>query len=225
MTNASNKTGTIRSAGMRRLAAGAAVLALAAGALAYGLLHARNAGTAAPRLPPGQSLVAAQLEPASPLPDFSLKGGGGAFTLAQLKGRWSFVYFGYTNCPDACPATLALLTHVQQSLQAQGVPPPRIVFISVDPERDTPPVVARYAAAFGADTVGLAGDAAALRNLVAFFGVRFERKAGTDAASYTLDHSTQFFLVRPDGRWLATFSPLADGAAVLADTRTLLRLP
>jgi protein SCO1/2 len=215
---------------LRRAAVVGAVLAVAAGALAWGLVRTGYLGGDTGGLPPGQSLEVAQIEVLARVPDFSLAGGAGTFTQADLKGRWSFVFFGYTNCPDACPATLGILNHVQESLRAQGVQPPRIVFISLDPERDTPLVLSRYAAAFGADTIGLGGDAAALQDLLTFFGVRFERKPveskpGTDAAAYTLDHTTNFFLVRPDGRWLATFAPADDGDAVLADTRTLMRVP
>ncbi|HYA76633.1 MAG TPA: SCO family protein [Burkholderiaceae bacterium] len=176
-------------------------------------------------LPAGQSLDVAQLEELAPLPAFSLERAGPAFTPADLRGRWSFVYFGYTNCPDACPATLALLSHVQESLQAQGLQPPRIVFISLDPRRDTPQLLSRYTAAFGADTIGATGSDAALQGLVNFFGITFERKDQGDKTNYTIDHTTNFFLVTPDGRWLATFAPADDAEAVAADTLKLIRLP
>ena len=135
------------------------------------------------------------------------------------------MFFGYTNCPNACPATLGMLNHVQEALRAQALEQPRIVFVSLDPERDTPAVLQRYAAAFGADTVGITGGTAALQGLLAFFGVTYERRPGDDVSGYTLDHTTSFFLLRPDGRWLATFGPAADGEAVLADTAMLMRLP
>jgi len=176
-------------------------------------------------LPAGQSLDIAQLEELAPLPAFSLDRAGSAFTPADLRGRWSFVYFGYTNCPDACPATLGVLSHVQETLQAQGLEPPRIVFISLDPRRDTPELLRRYTAAFGADTIGATGSDAALQALINFFGVTFERKDQVDKANYTIDHTTNFFLVTPDGRWLATFAPADDVEAVAADTLKLVRLP
>ena len=208
----------------RRIAAAVALLGIAGAAVGYGLMRAGLAGRGPPALPPGQSLEVAQLEPLARVPEFTLRGSAGPFTRADLRGRWAFVFFGYTNCPDACPATLGILDHVQERLRAQGVEPPRIVFVSLDPQRDTPAVLGRYAAAFGADTVGLTGEPDAMSDLLTFFGVRFERRSGADAASYTLDHTTQFFLLRPDGRWLATFAPADDGDAVLADTLTLMRL-
>jgi len=176
-------------------------------------------------LPAGQSLDVAQLEELAPLPAFSLERVGPAFTPADLRGRWSYLYFGYTNCPDACPATLGLLSHVQELLQAQGLAPPRIVFISLDPRRDTAKLLGRYTAAFGADTIGATGSDAALQGLVSFFGITFERKDQADKANYTIDHTTNFFLVTPDGRWLATFAPAEDAEAVAADTAKLVRIP
>jgi protein SCO1/2 len=209
----------------RRRVLGAGLAAAAAAGAGYGWYQGWLTGDARrAQLPPGQSLEVAQLEELTPVPDFTLTRAGGSYTRHDLLGRWSFVFFGYTNCPNACPATLGILNHVQEALGAQRLAQPRIVFVSLDPERDTPPVLQRYAAAFGADTVGVTGSAAALQGLLTFFGVTYERRPGADAAGYTLDHTTHFFLLRPDGRWLATFAPADDGDAVLADTATLVRL-
>ncbi len=200
-----------------------ALLAAAAVGGAYYALGGRD--SRAPALAPGSTLEVAQLEPANRMPDFTLERAAGPLTAAGLRGRWTFVFFGYTNCPNACPATLGILNHVHESLRTAGVVPPRVLFISLDPQRDTPAVLQRYAAAFGDDVIGATGAADALRGLQDFFGVSAERRPGVDAASYTLDHTTNFFLVTPGGRWLATFAPAEDGDAVLADTRTLLALP
>ena len=176
-------------------------------------------------MPAGQSLDVAQLEELTPLPAFALERKGPPLTQADLRGRWSFFFFGYTNCPDACPATLGLLSHVQEALQARGQEPPRIVFVSLDPRRDSPELLSRYTAVFGPDTIGATGSEAALRDLIAFFGITFERKDQVDKTNYTIDHTTNFFLVTPDGRWLATFSPADDADSVLEDTAKLLRFP
>lgn len=208
----------------RRVLLAAASVAAAAGAGYAAYLLWFDDGAHVVELPQGKSLEVAQLEELAAVPPFTLTGPQGAYTRSDLQGHWSFVFFGYTNCPNACPATLGILNHVQEALQAQGLASPRIVFVSLDPERDTPAVLQRYAAAFGTDTVGVTGSAAALQGLLTFFGVTYERHPGADAASYTLDHTTNFFLLRPDGRWLATFAPADDGDAVLADTVTLLGL-
>jgi protein SCO1 len=202
------------------LAAVAGAAALAAGAIVF---LAAPAGGVSVTLPAGKSLDVAMIEELTPLPPFELQRDGGPLTAADLRGRWAFVFFGYTNCPDACPATLAILGHVQESLRGQGIEPPGIVFISLDPARDKPQVLRDYVAAFGKDIVGATGSEDALRRLVTFFGVSYERRDGADANSYTFDHTTNFFLVTPDGRWLATFSPADEPEAVLADTLTLMQ--
>ena len=209
----------------RTVLAGAAVLLPAGGAALSWWLGLWDSDAGLPRLPPGQRLEAAQLEPRNRLPAFRLERAGAALTADALRGRWSFVFFGYTNCPNACPATLAELNHVQETLHVQGMEAPRIVFISLDPQRDTPEVLQRYAAAFGSDVVGATGADEALRPLLGFFGITVERRPGADAAGYTLDHTTNFFLLTPDGRWLATFGPGEDAEAIVQDTMTLMRLP
>jgi len=206
----------------RRIVLVAAALALAGALAAWIYWPPASRGLA---LPGGQSLDVAQLEELSPLPDFALQRVGPALTSADLRGRWSFLYFGYTNCPDACPATLGVLSHVQEVVQAQGLEPPRIVFVSLDPRRDTPELLARYTAAFGPDAIGVTGTDAQLQALLNFFGIVFERKDQLDKTNYTIDHTTNFFLVTPDGRWLATFAPADDAEAVVQDTLKLLRMP
>ncbi len=194
---------------------------LAAAALTWLLWPAGSAL----EMPPGQSLEAAQLESLAKLPAFRLERAGAPLTDAELRGHWQFLFFGYTNCPNACPATLGLLGHVQEALRAQGIDPPRVVFVSLDPDRDTPQLLERYASGFGPAMTGATGAEQALRSLLAFFGVTWERNASSDPANYTIDHTTSFFLVTPDLRWLATFPSSEDPDAVLEDTRRLLALP
>lgn len=208
----------------RRIWIGAGILLVAALAVAAWMAReaaVRNSGL---ELPGGETLEAAQLEELSRLPEFTLDRAGGTLTAADLRNRWAFVFFGYTNCPNSCPATLAMLNHVQESLRSQGMDPPRIVFVSLDARRDTPALLGRYTASFGPDAIGATGSDEALHGLLAFFGVNFERIGPLDT-NYTIDHTTDFFLVTPDGRWLATFPPSEDGDAVAKDTGTLLRFP
>jgi protein SCO1/2 len=207
------------------------VLLLAAGAGGLWLwLHA--AGPA--QLPDEQALAIAQVEELKALPDFSLQHAGGPLTGVQLHGRWAYVFFGYTSCPDACPATLALLGRAQQLLKARAAAAPRIVFISFDPQRDTPELLQRYVAGFGDDIVAATGSDAALRGLTEFFGVSYERRndqrgdahaAQGAGRAYTFDHTDNIFLVTPDGRWLATFPPAGDVEAIVEDSVTLMQGP
>jgi len=213
-------TPPVREQGLRDRVAFLVLLALLSTAVGLAVLPR----LATPELPAGKSLDVAQLELNNRLPEFHLRGADGPVTADDLRGHWTFVYFGYTNCPDACPVTLSILAHAQESLQAQGLEPPNILFVSLDPARDTPDVLRRYTAVFGSHIAGATGDTGELRELVRFFGVSYERKETSDGNNYTLDHTTNFFLVTPDVRWLATFSPAEDPDAVTEDTLTLLRM-
>lgn len=206
----------------RRIVAAAVALSLLAAAGAF-LAYRHRAGSGPDIvLPKGHALQVAQLETLQRVPAFSLERAGPPLTPDDLHGRWSFVFFGYTNCPNACPETLGILSHVQEVLRARGMAPPRIVFLSLDPERDRPQVLHDYMAAFDPDAIGATGSQAALRGLLGFFGIVYERRDRPDGKSYTLDHTSSFFLLTPENRWLATFAPAQDPEAILQDTQTLL---
>jgi len=166
-------------------------------------------------------LEVSQLEELQPLPEFRFAREGGEFTRADLEDGWNFLFFGYTACPDACPTTLSLLTHLQERMRASGLPVPRVIFVSIDPRRDTPGVASRYAAAFGPGVVGCVVDPAAQPGLLRFLGVTAQAHAGGDG---TIDHTTNFYLLAPGGRWRATFMPGEDLELVLEDTAKLIRL-
>jgi protein SCO1/2 len=170
--------------------------------------------------PPGPPLDFAQAEAGREVPDFSLLGPQGTVQRQHLRGHWTYVYFGYTHCPDACPTTLAQLAQVREAWGPGALAAPRSLLVSLDPERDSPQVLGRYAAAFGPDTEAVTGDDAALAPLVHFFGVAFERHADG-----VLDHSPQVFLLDPQLRWVGTFPPGVDGATLDRDTRALMGLP
>ncbi len=211
----------------RRFAIVAAAVGIGAGALLSSFIvsHWRSSmHRQPPVMPAGQKLESAQLERLSLLPPFQLQQQGGPFTPAYLRGRWSFVYFGYTNCPEACPTTLSMLRQVQIALRKQGLTPPRIVFISVDPRRDTPQLLARYVANFGKDTLAATGDDDALHELTPFFGVNYQRNDSQDKLHYSVDHSALVFLITPDDRWLAAFPPLADTPQVAHDTAAMMKV-
>jgi protein SCO1/2 len=187
------------------------------------------------------SLEVSQLEDLQVLPEFRLARVGGEFTRADLALRWNFLFFGYTNCPNACPTTLAAIARVQQALRSQGLPVPGGVFISVDPRRDSPALAQRYAAAFGPDMLGVVADGEASAKLLRFLGVAVhvndEGAVGSAAggtttgsatgrvADYTVDHTTGFYLLSPGARWRASFAPAEDVEAILADTSRLVQLP
>jgi len=131
---------------------------------------------------------------------------GNAFTRDSFKGEWNLVFFGFTHCPDVCPLTLQVLADARRQMQAAGSDIlPRIVLISVDPERDTPDVIGQYVAHFGAATLGIGGELVELRKLTTGLGIYFE-KSNVDADTYSVDHSAVVIVINPDGRFHALFS-------------------
>lgn len=142
-----------------------------------------------------------------PLAEFSLVDqSGDAVTSDILRGHWNLVFFGFTHCPDICPATLQILATARSELAAAGQNPlPRIVLVSVDPERDTPELMGQYLDHFGNDNLGITGSLDELRKLTSGLGIYFERQPG-DEENYSVDHSAAVLLINPDGQFHALFS-------------------
>lgn len=129
------------------------------------------------------------------------------FNKASLRDRWSFVFFGYTHCPDVCPTTLSTLNSVAQRLEDSG-PPVQFVFVSVDPQRDTPEQLARYVRYFNGDFIGVTGTEEAIDQFTRQLGIMHMQVANeTGTGSYLIDHSAGVLLFDPDGRFHAVFTP------------------
>lgn len=123
-----------------------------------------------------------------------------------FEGQWDLVFFGFTNCPDICPLTLQVLSAAKRQLEERGQSPlPRIVLVSVDPERDTPAKMAQYVNAFGDGNLGITGELDELRKLTAGLGIFFEKQASVDE-SYAVDHSSAVLVIDPAGRFHSLFS-------------------
>jgi protein SCO1/2 len=130
-----------------------------------------------------------------PLPAFRLLGHDGApFDNAALRGRWTFLFFGFTHCPDVCPTTLAVFAEALPRLGADT----RLVLVSVDPERDTPERLGKYVAAFNPAFLGATGEISALAESL---GVVYAKVPGAAPSSYSVDHSSSVLLVDPRGRF------------------------
>jgi protein SCO1/2 len=176
---------------------GALVTALALTAFAAGLLVARllpvpgAPGAAAPSAVPG-------LERPRVRGEFALTDPGGRrVPWTEIGGRRQLVFFGFTNCPDACPTTLARATQALDALGEDGKDM-RVVLVSVDPDRDTPEVVGRYVAGFGPRAVGYTGDAASVDAAAAAFGVFREKLPPMPGGAYMVNHSAALFLLGAD---------------------------
>lgn len=169
-------------------------------------------------LPAGEVPSITEIRDEAPLPAFVLRGPRGEFTNANLIGRWSFMFFGYTQCPDICPTALTLMKDVKATLAASAAVAPaptfQVVFVSVDPRRDTTQLLGEYMAAFDTSFIGISGDDAALAPLVKNLGVYYQRNDGTDTKRYTVDHTAAIYLIDPQGRLMALFSPPQEAAKV-----------
>jgi len=137
--------------------------------------------------------------------DFALTDTNGAkVTLATFQGKWALLFFGYTNCPDICPTTLL---NVSNTLDAMGDAAGQLqpVFITVDPERDTAPVLKAYLANFGGHFVGLTGTPAQIAAAASAYQT-FYRKVPIEGG-YMMEHSSGLALISPRGTYVRTFRP------------------
>jgi protein SCO1/2 len=155
--------------------------------------------------------------------DFELRDPQGSTRrLADFRGKAVVVFFGYTQCPDVCPTTLASLAEAMKQLgpDADRV---QVLFITVDPERDTPALLAQYVPAFDPRFLGLYGDAEATARTAKEFKIIYQKVPGSSAGTYTMDHSAGTYVFDPQGR-LRLYVANGQGADVFAhDLRELLR--
>ena len=139
-----------------------------------------------------------------------------------MRGRWWLVFFGFTQCPDVCPTTLATLARTRASLGDLPVAErPRVLLISVDPERDTPERLAAYVQYFDPDFVGATSPPEAVAQTAGLFGVPYA-KVGLPGGAYTFDHGAGVFVVGPDAAIVAYSSAPHDATVLAADYRLLV---
>ena len=155
---------------------------------------------------------------------FALQDGGGrTVTDRDLRGRFLLVYFGYTFCPDVCPTTL---NQVASALDKLGAKAERlqVLFITVDPQRDTPQVVRDYAAAFSPRIMGLTGTPEQIAQVARAYRVYYApHRTGEGGGDYTVDHSSILYLMDPDGRFVAPIRADESAEAMAADLAKQLR--
>jgi protein SCO1/2 len=195
------------------------LILIAACAAALGLwFGARMLGTPTP-----PQLEVAKLYPVPrALPDFKLiRSDGHALTLADWKGRWTVAFFGYTNCPDVCPTTLATFKQAWALLGRAGIQDKvRFDFISVDPARDTPEQLERYIGFFSKNFVAATGSDDELTRLTRALGLVYSREQSADR-NYAVDHSAAAVIIDPAGHEAGLFQPPFDAGKIAADLQTL----
>jgi len=132
------------------------------------------------------------------------------FTPEHIKGKWTFLYMGYRSCPDACPVATAVLGKTANGLSDLKLPTaqqPQFVFMSVDPRRDTPELMAEYVAFFGEKFLGVTGDSVQLRAISLQLGAVFYVPEEPETDNYEVGHSDSIFLMNPEGRLRAILRP------------------
>lgn len=163
------------------------------------------------------------VDPPYPAPEFTLTDHRGEpFSLSSLRGRAVLLFFGYTFCPDVCPATMAQFGAVREALgkRAQDV---AMLFVTVDPERDTPGRLKEYVSHFGPGITGVTGDPDAVGQVLKAYGV-YARKVpvANSATGYLMDHSAMVYLIDPHGRMRVLFPYGTATDAIVQDVRTVL---
>jgi len=138
------------------------------------------------------------------------------FDLASLKGKWSFLFFGFTHCPDVCPMTLAVLARARDSIakHTAGAEDIQFVFISVDPNRDTVSKLGQYVDYFDTTDLGVTGNDAQIGNLAGQLGAAYQVAIKPDMENYPVFHSAAVFLLDPRARYHAVFTPPHDAEAI-----------
>ena len=156
---------------------------------------------------------------------------GGPFTLvdqtgrtvtdATWRGRWMLIYFGYTYCPDVCPTELQTIAATLEALgkQAEHVVP---IFITVDPERDTPGQMAEYVRLFDDRLVGLTGTPEQIAAVARAYRVYYAKVTPKEATTYLMDHTSFLYLMGPDGRLQTLFRPGTSAQDIAASVRSRL---
>lgn len=146
---------------------------------------------------------------------------GNSLSLADLRGKWVLLYFGYTSCPDVCPTSLADLHQMREKLgrRADDVV---VVMVTVDPERDTPERLRQYLAAFDPSFVGFWGDEAQVTDAATRFGIYFAKNETEGASGYLMDHTSIVSVLDKEGRLRYIFPYGVSGEDMAADMRWLM---
>lgn len=186
-----------------------ALLAVLAGAVIFAFLQPETTD----RIPTAGTL----LDPPRPINDFALiDHDEQPFANEGFTGRWSLVFFGFTQCEGVCPMTMAKLSETV----AQVERPLTVIFVSVDTRRDTPEIIARYVRSFGDDFIGLTGEPREIDKLAGSLLAPYSISG--EGVNVTVDHSSTVFLVDPDGKFAGLFSAPLDVQALANDLRKII---
>lgn len=187
-----------------------AALSVAAGVFINQYLNTASRDT---QTPPG--LDATVLPQARPISGFKLiDHDNKEFTIESMKGKWNFLFFGFTNCPDICPTTLKIMQGVWKKLPADKAKP-GMLFFSVDPDRDPPELLKNYVTYYHPEFIGITGDLNQIDIITNQLGILYGYDDKEEnSQDYTVNHSAQILLTDPQGRMRAVFSPPYDAESI-----------
>ena len=156
--------------------------------------------------------------------DFSLQAHDGPVSLEQYQGRVVLIFFGFTSCPDICPIALSVISRVLSELDAKEIEQVGALFVSLDPERDTPEVLLEYTGYFHPGIVGISGQIDDIEQFATSYGIRFERKEmASSPIGYVINHPPDILVVDRNGQLLASrIKPEHSVAEIVAYIRSLL---
>lgn len=138
------------------------------------------------------------------------------FNNSELTNKWSFVFFGYTHCPDICPTTLLTLKHIYKTLKTypQAASDMQVIFVSVDPQRDNVKELGEYVKYFNEDFIALTGTSKTINHFAKQFSAAYFKEKETSPGEYLVSHASSIFLVDPKTHVVASFSPPHDSATI-----------
>ena len=167
-----------------------------------------------------KNLEATLLDKSKPLTAFNLiDHDSKAFNLDSLKNNWSFLFFGYTHCPDVCPLAMQVMRKVWKDKKLEVISKTnlKMIFVSVDPDRDTPAILKSYAQYYNPAFIGVTGKANEIDNLTQQIGILYGFDEPNKNGDYNVAHSGQIILIDPKGNMRAVFSPPLNPASIAKD--------
>jgi len=163
-------------------------------------------------------------EPYPPAPEIELnRDNGASFKLSELRGNVVLLFFGYTSCPDVCPTTMAELKQALDELDEDDAKQVQVLFVTVDPERDTPERVQEYVNHFNSDFIGLSGTESELTEVWKKYGVFRENVEGTSAAGYLVNHTARVTLIDRDGNLRLSYAFDTPVDSIVHDLKLLFK--
>lgn len=195
------------------------LMILMAGLTLYGFIHFKKNTLSESDLKIATLLKHSRELPAFALLDMHKK----SFTNASLKNDWHLLFLGFTSCPSICPTTLGTLNQVYQKLAALGVKKlPKFIFVSLDPEQDTPDVLSQYLSHFNASFSGITGNKEDIDRLANSLGAVY-MKVKDEKGAGTIDHSASIFVVNPEGHYYALFTSPNNAEDIAIDLKKIMR--